>query len=729
MAGFNAESLSGGVQAGGIAVVTVDVPKRPHNVLNPQVMRELEDAFDWAAADSAVKLLVICSKKEAGFFAGADVQQFTTVQGPAEATALAGAGQRLFDKVAALRMPVIAVIHGVCLGGGLELALACDYRVAVDLPTTQIGFPELKLGLLPGWGGTQRLPRVVGVERAIGMILQSKQLNATEALRIGLVDAVQKTREEALSFASGALAERARTEGKRPKNGPPMHSWRQRLVESNPLGRWLLFRGAERMVRRRTPDDMPAPLETLLAIRVGLAKGMAEGLKYEREAIGRLATTPACRNLVTLFFMMENARKPPAASENNGIPAIRRVGIVGAGTMGAGIAQLAAVKGFDVVIQEVDEAALTTGVRKVEDLLLKAAGRGLISAEEARRRFAAIGKTTKWEGFADLDLVIEAVVEDVHIKRSVFQELEKRTKPQAILATNTSSLSVRELQQGLSRPDRVGGLHFFNPVHKMPLVEVVQAPATSESVAQALTGWAAAVGKTPVLVKDSPGFVVNRILMPYLNEAVLLAASKTGIEQIDHVMRRFGMPMGPFELMDQVGLDVGAHIGRTMEPHFGRRFPPNPAFERMTQRGWLGQKSGVGFYRYQGKKKQVNQDVMTASIFPHEGGGTGSTNPAEIRDRMVLLMVNEAAACLEEGLAASADVVDLAMILGTGWAPHRGGPLRYADDRGPKEIVSALEDLAKRYAVRFEPCTEIRRRAEKGEPFYNQRLELQTVGK
>jgi 3-hydroxyacyl-CoA dehydrogenase/enoyl-CoA hydratase/3-hydroxybutyryl-CoA epimerase len=729
MSDFQLESLSVEMRKGGIALLWLDVPDRPFNVLNPKVIGDLEQTFDRLGKDPAVKLLAILSRKSTGFLAGADLHEFTGVQGPAEATAMSARGQRLFDKLANLPMPVVAVIHGVCLGGGLELSLACDYRIAVDQPGTKLGLPEIKLGLLPGWGGTQRLPRVVGIERAIQVILQSRELNAPDALRWGLVDAVSPTQAEALALISRELGGRFIHQGKRPKKGPPLRTGRQWLLESNPLSRKLLFRGAERVVKQRVPDDMPAPLEALRAIRIGMSQGMDAGLKYEHEAIGRLATTTAARNLITLFFLMEKARKPSDAPAEAALPC-RKVGVVGAGTMGAGIAQLAAVKGCQVVVQEINDAALAAGVKKIEDLFQKAVERKVMSADDARQKLAAIGKTTTWEGFGDTDLVIEAVIEDLDKKREVFRELERRTRPQTILATNTSSLSVTALQQGMNHPERIGGLHFFNPVHKMPLVEVIRAPETTESVGTVMARWAAALGKTPVVVKDSPGFVVNRVLAPYMNEAGLLVTEGMPVEDIDRVMRRFGMPMGPLELLDTVGLDVAAHVAKVVGPAFAGRLTPHPALELMGQKGWLGQKSGAGFYRYAGKKKRVNTEAL--STLP---GGDRPAKPAgekerrDARERMVLLMVNEAAACLGEGLAPTADVIDLAMIFGTGWAPHRGGPLRYADDRGAADIVKAMVDLTRRFGPRFEPCAELRQRAQTGAKFYDFLAELLPAGK
>ncbi|HEV3260008.1 MAG TPA: 3-hydroxyacyl-CoA dehydrogenase NAD-binding domain-containing protein [Gemmataceae bacterium] len=717
MSSFKTNNLRLETQAEAGAVLHLDVADRPVNVFNEQILNELEAALDHVAGLSSLKLLGIRSDKPSGFMAGADLHQFTTIQSAAEATALSAAGQRVFDKLARLPVPTVAVIHGPCLGGGLEFALACDYRLVIDHAKTRLELPEIKLGLIPGWGGTQRLPRVIGLERALHMILGMRSVDARTALRWGLADALAGN-ERDCDVALRSLAGRALQRGKRPKKGLPLLTWRQRLLESTFLGRLLLFRGAERTLHSRVPDDMPGPWEALKAIRIGLTRGVDAGLRFEREAIGRLATTTACRNLVTLFFLMERARKTDAARE--GMSPIRRVGVVGAGTMGAGIAQLAAVKGFGVVVQEVNEAALAAGVEKIEGLFRKAVERGVLSGEVAGEKLAGVGRTTSWEGFADVDLVIEAVVEELDKKRAIFGELSRRTRPDAILATNTSSLSVRDLQEGVQHPERVAGLHFFNPVHKMPLVEVVRAPGTAESVIAALTQWATAVGKTPVVVGDSPGYVVNRILVPYLNEAGILVAEGMPVEQVDRAMRRFGMPMGPLELLDQVGLDVAAHIARTMRPLFGDRLTPHPALEQMCQWGWLGQKSGSGFYHYHGKKKVVNKEALArlrGDVKTEAPASPGQGRDAT--DRMVLMMVNEAAACLSEGLGERADVIDLATVMGTGWAPHRGGPLRYADDRGAADVCKTLQELARHLGPRFEPCAELRQRAASGEPFYS----------
>ncbi|HJT79330.1 MAG TPA: 3-hydroxyacyl-CoA dehydrogenase NAD-binding domain-containing protein [Gemmataceae bacterium] len=708
---FQADNLRVELASDGIAQLWLDVRDRPLNVFNRQVLADLGAALDRVAAESSARLLVVRSAKPSGFLAGADLHEFTAVRSADDAAALSARGQDLFAKVANLRVPVVAVIHGVCLGGGLEFALACDYRLVLDQNGTQLALPEIKLGLLPGWGGTQRLPRVVGLEKSLEMILGSRPVSAQEAVRCRLADALAGSEGE-LPEELERLTRYALSRGKLPKNGLPKHTWRQRLVESNLLGWRLIFGGTERRLRRRVPDDMPAPYEALEAVRTGLMQGPEAGFAREREAIGRLAMTPACRNLVGVFFAREQARKLSAEAKRQVTERVRRVGVVGAGTMGAGIAQLAALRGAEVVIQEVNEAALGAGILKVNALFHKAAERGLLTDAERRQRLAAVKGTVTWEGFADADLVIEAALEDLEVKRALFAEMEEHTRPSAILATNTSSLSVGALQEGLSHPERVAALHFFNPVHKMELVEVGRTPRTSAETVSLLRDWAILLGKTPVVVKDSPGFVVNRILMPYLNEAVLLVGEGMPVEEIDRVMHRFGMPMGPLELLDQVGLDVAAHIARAMGPLFGDRFPPNRAFEQMVEHGWLGHKRGWGFYRYQRKGKKVNEAAVELLR-----QGVSGVSAWEARERMVLGMVNEAAACVGEGLTDRAEAIDLAMILGTGWAPHRGGPLHYADARGPAEVAAALGELARRLGPRFEPSAELRRHAETGQPF------------
>ncbi|HEY7326684.1 MAG TPA: 3-hydroxyacyl-CoA dehydrogenase NAD-binding domain-containing protein [Gemmataceae bacterium] len=703
----------------GALALILDVPGRSVNVLNRQVMADLDTALD-RIAETRAPLLVVRSGKKSGFVAGADLQEFLSIQDAAGAEAVSASGQKLFSKLAAVPMPTVAAISGACLGGGLELALACDYRLVFDKSNTQLGLPEVELGLLPAWGGTQRLPRAIGLERALRVILDRKRLNAAEAFRWGLADALAATESE-LREQLARLAIRAVGEGKRHSGRLPLRTWRQRILESNPLGRRVLFKATERLMRRRVWDDMPAPFEALEAIRTGILDGMAAGFAAERSAAGRLAVSSACRNLISLFFQAQRSDKLPEELRGVQPGEVRRIGVVGAGTMGAGIAQLAAFKGCKVVVQDLSQSALDAGLERIEGLFRKAVERRLLSEPESVERLAAIQGTLKWEGFDNVDVVVEAALENLDAKKAVFRELEARIRPSTVLATNTSSLPVERLQEGLKHPERVAGMHFFNPVHKMPLIEVARAPASSTSALATLMQWSVQLGKTPVLVRDSPGFAVNRILTPYLNEAVILVTEGMTIEQVDRVMKRFGMPMGPLELLDQIGLDIAAHVALSMQPVLAGRFEPNVAFEKMRGAGLLGQKSGRGFYLYGSKKPRINtqaQDLLRAA---KSASPTASLPAAvrvtEARERMVLLMVNEAALGLSEQLAGNAQTLDLAMVLGAGWAPHRGGPLRYADDRGLADVVQSLASLAARHGRRFEPCAELRRRATANDPF------------
>jgi 3-hydroxyacyl-CoA dehydrogenase/enoyl-CoA hydratase/3-hydroxybutyryl-CoA epimerase len=719
MALFEADTLIVERDDDGIVSIKINIPDRTHNVITPGLLADLDAAVDRLAMETRIPLVVVRSGKSNGFLAGADLRQFLQIRDAAGATAMSERGQRLFDKLAALPMPTIAAIHGPCLGGGLELALACDYRLVFDRPDTQLGFPEVELGLLPGWGGTQRLPKVIGLERAFAVILAGKRLKGREAYRWGLADTIAAN-EGQLRASFDQLQAKAMQRGKRDRRSLPLRSWKQWFLESNPLGRRLLFKGAERMVRRKTPDDFPAPLEALEAIRTGVKRGMEAGLAYERAAAARLALSPACRNLIGLFFQREQLKKT-AAEPRSHKPEVRRVGIVGAGVMGAGIAQLAAIKGFEVVVQEVNTMTLGAGILRIEQLFSKAVERGIMTENEAGRRLSMVKGTVEWKGFDTVHLVIEAAVENLDAKRALFRDLELHCRPETVLATNTSSLPVAALQEGLKHPERVAGLHFFNPVHKMPLVEVARAPATGDAAIGLLTRWSVALGKEPVQVKDSPGFVVNRVLLPYLAEAVGLVSEGMKIKDVDHVMRRFGMPMGPLELLDQIGLDVASHVAASMGPVLAGRFEEVSAFEQMRGNGWLGQKSGRGFYTHTGRRPVPNH--LAENLLRADASGASALTKAlsaaarltEARERMVLLMVNEAALALSEGVTTTAADLDLAMILGTGWAPHRGGPLRYADDRGLSEVVKALTGLAERRGRRFEPCADLKRRAETGE--------------
>jgi 3-hydroxyacyl-CoA dehydrogenase/enoyl-CoA hydratase/3-hydroxybutyryl-CoA epimerase len=701
----------------GLATLWIDVAGQRVNVLNRAVLTELGQVVEHLAGLPDLETVILRSPKPSGFLAGADLKEFARIRTAEEAEALSRLGQDVFQKLAELKAITVAVIHGPCLGGGLELALACDYRLAVDLPATRLALPEVELGLVPGWGGTQRLPRTIALEHALTMILTGKQLSAPEAAAWGLVD--RAVSDGGVSGALDSFLSVHRGKARRPRRN--LRHW---LLEANPLGRRLVFRLAHRQLARKAPEDMPAPFEALKTIDLGLSQGMAAGLACERAANARLFTTSAAsRCLIRLFFQREEARKVPAEAKD--LPPLRRVGVVGAGTMGAGIAQLAAVKGCQVAVQEVNEQALAAGMKRIEELLAQAAARQVITPLEWEKIKAGLGRTTTWEGFDQVDLVVEAAVEELAAKQALFRELDRRTPPTAILATNTSSLSVAQLQEGLTHPGRVAALHFFNPVHKLPLVEIAHTPLTCPTTVAALRKWAIMAGKTPVVVKDSPGFVVNRILLPYFHEALLiLLVDGVAAPKIDGPLRKFGMPMGPLELLDQIGLDVAAHVCRALDGAFGARFPQAATWlNDLVKAGLLGKKNGRGFYVYDaGGKARPNPQAQRVAGIQVEHYEPTYPRSQGVRDRLVAAMVNEAARCLEEGLAPDAATVDLAMVLGTGWAPHRGGPLSYADTVGLPAFVERLNVLRQEWGSRFQPCGELQRRAEAGRPFYGEDL-------
>jgi len=703
MSSLSTNTLAVNMSSAGLAFLRIDVQGHAVNVLNSQLLNDLEQALKVVGGETNLKLLVIQSGKRNGFIAGADVHELAGIASADEARRLSQRGQQLMQALADLRVPTLAVIHGACLGGGLELALACDYRLAVDIPATQLGLPEVELGLIPAWGGTQRLPRTIGLERALQLILAGRRLDARRALYQGLVDQLVQEPID-LALTPHPLMDEAMQRGKRTRGQLPLSNWRQRVLESSAVGRRLVFRAFEKILRGRVPDDMRAPWEALEAVRAGLNDGLDAGLRREQEAVGRLAQDNASRNLIGLFLRREEVRKSLGSPDKP----ITRVGVVGAGTMGAGIVELAALKGCEVAVQEVNEVALGAGVMRIASLFQKAQQQGILTEEDFRRNLARIQATIRWEGFDKAELVIEAASEDLAIKRELFKELERRTPAQATLATNTSSLLVGRLQEGMSHPERVVGLHFFNPVHRMPLVEVVRGPKTSARAIERAAQWAAGLGKTPLVVKDSPGFIVNRVLIPYLNEAVLLLLEGMEADRIDHVMVRFGMPLGPLELLDQIGIDVAAHIAKGVEPVFGNRLPAHGAFEIMANRGWLGVKSGRGFYVHKGKRRKVHGEAVTA-LRKQAGrsvafaGLPRAALVQQARERLVLIMCKEAFLCLQEGVADSAEVLDLAMVLGSGWAPHRGGPITHARQRGIDAVTETMKSLAAQVGERFAP--------------------------
>ncbi len=677
----------------GICTLTFDRPGSAANVLDHATLLELDSNLDFIGGSPSVRGLILASAKPTIYLAGADVHALAVLADrPAAAPApeleeLLKLGQSVFTRIDDLAIPTIAAIRGACLGGGCELALACDHRIASSDDATKIGLPETRLGILPAWGGCTRLPRLIGLRAALTMILGGKPLRASEALAIGLVDELVPG-EQVLERAQQRII-----------RGQPEHAVRRFESVKAPLIRAVTMRD----LATRTRGNYPALFEALEVVTRGVGKTIEESLALEREAFLRLASTPAFRNLLRLFMLHERVKKaqPVGATAFPESTPISHCAVIGAGVMGAGIAQWLSARGMSVVLREVNLEQLTCGMTAVSKLYDSAVKRGIMTALEARAGMDRVFPAATDVPLRNVDLVIEAASERAELKKDIFRCLAAQTRPDTVLATNTSALSVTELGAATNCPERVVGLHFFNPVHSMELVEIVAAPGSSPETLARVVKFTQRIGKTPVVVRDSPGFIVNRVLMPYLLEAVQLFAAGVPARDIDEAMLDFGMPMGPLRLLDEVGLDVALHVARTLAEHYPNIVPVPEVLRLMVKAGELGRKSRRGFYVHEGGKAHL---PALHAPHPHMHFTT-----EEFQQRMAMLMVNEAARCLEEAVA-SAEDIDLAMVLGTGFAPFRGGPLRYADGVGCKAVVAALHHLSLR-EPRFLPCALLERLA------------------
>ena len=697
----------------GIAVITFDMPGQPVNMFSTAVRDELHRLLESLREDATVSALVFRSGKPEGFIAGADIDEFVALASKEEAMRLSREGQEMVGRIASFAKPVVVEIHGACLGAGLEFSIAAHYRVATDDPKTQLGLPEVQLGVLPAASGCQRLPRLIGVRAALDLILTGKPVGARLALRLGIIDEVvdPSTRHEAALAAAERLAQGWRPERRGPKGVGAL------LLDRNPLGRRFVYRQARRQVMKRTGGRYPAPLAALEAVQYGLSQGMEAGLRREAELFGELATGDVSRNLVHLFFATRALKKDLGVDvQEDQVRTVDRLGVVGAGFMGAGIAGVAALKTeVDVRLRDTDQARVANGIRAARQVLADRMERGRLAKEDHGRISALISGGVDYSGFELHDMVIEAVFEDAEVKRKVIAELEQAVGDSCIIATNTSTISIGRLQDGAQHPERVVGMHFFSPVAKMPLLEVIRGKDTADWATATAVRFGRRMGKTVIVLKDAPGFWVNRILAPYLNEAGWLLMEGVAIETIDRAMTRFGLPVGPITLIDEVGLDVAAKASTVLHEAFGSRFSPAPAVAALVQAGWLGRKAGRGFFRYKAGKKRGVDTAAYEMIGVHPRGGPP---PEDVEQRLVLTMLNEAARAFSEGVVREARDGDIGAIYGLGFPPFRGGPLRYIDDRGAANIVRDLDRYASRFGDRFAPAEALVEMARSNRKFY-----------
>ncbi len=693
-----------------VATLTFDLPDKKANILNRAAIEELERVVAELASRADIGCLLLVSGKPKIFIAGADIEEIRGVTDPQVAIEACHRVHRLYSEWERLPYPTVAAVRGTCLGGGTELALACTYLLVSDRADLRIGLPEIKLGILPAWGGCTRLPRRIGIAAALDIILQGKAVPGRTAFKLGLADALLP--DAAFERLARDFALGHRGEKRRPRRRRGLGAM---LLEGNALGRAVLFSQARKKTLQATKGHYPAPLRALDVIRTGVARGPAAGFAAEAAAVGELATSAVSKNLVHLFLTMEDTKKAP------GLPGgkareVRSAAVLGAGVMGGGIAQLLADQAnLPVRLRDVAPQALAGGMAHAAALFRKQVERRRLADPEAKRRLALIHPTLQLSGLGGCDLVIEAIVEKLEVKQQTFAELGKLVAPEAILASNTSSLSIDLIARDTPHPERVVGMHFFNPVDKMPLVEVVVGRRTGPAAVNTIVELARRLGKTPVVVRDGPGFLVNRLLCFYMAEALHLLSQGHAIEELDSAMLGFGMPMGPVALVDEVGIDVAIKVAHILAEPFGDRLPPAGGQERIIESGRLGAKNGRGFYRYDGRRRTVPDPEVYALL-----GITArrsEADAAKLVDRMVLPMVNEAARCLAEGVVATPADLDLAMIFGTGFPPFRGGLCRWADQRGLADVVGALERLQAEAGARFAPSAELRE-AQRSGGFY-----------
>ena len=694
-----------------VAVVRIDVPGESANSLRADFAEEFTDCLSKLRDGDGVDAVVLTSGKPGTFIVGADINMLSAVRTADDGAAISRAGQEANDLLESFELPVVAAIDGPCLGGGLEVALACRARVATDSSATRLGLPEVQLGLLPGAGGTQRLPRTIGVQAALDLMLTGRHVDGRRAKKLGLVDdvvpeaiLVEVAGRHALRLAKEG-SEKTRPEGRRLADWFGKEEIQEFALADNPVGRKVLFDQARKKLLAKTKGNYPAPERILDVVRVGLAKGIAAGLEEERRAFGELSVSPESAQLLSIFRATQALKKDSGVKDQTVEPGpVNKVGVLGAGLMGAGIAYVTVANaGAAVRLKDRDYEGALGGMAYVRRLVDKRVKRRRLTRAEADRQMSLVTATIDYRGFRDCDIVIEAVFEDLELKHRVLAEVEAVVHERAIFASNTSSIPISRIAERSARPDRVIGMHYFSPVEKMPLLEIITTDQTSPEVTAACVALGKRQGKTVIVVSDGVGFYTSRILAPFLNEAAFVLAEGVPIDVIDEALTDAGFPVGPIKLTDEVGIDVGEKVGRILRDEFGERLAPPEGTARLLADGRKGRKSGRGFYSYDGDDKNARRvdDTVYAVLGVQP---TKTMDAAEIVERCMLQMVNEAARCLGEGVLRSPRDGDVGAVFGLGFPPFLGGPFRYADALGVTNVVQKLERFRDRLAPRFEPA-------------------------
>lgn len=712
-------------QDNAIAHLVMDVVGDTMNTLKAEFAEQVAEVLAEIKSDTTIKGVVLCSGKKDSFVAGADINMINNCNTKEDVMAMTRQGQMLFSQLEQLNVPIVAAIHGACLGGGLELAMACHARVCSDSDKTALGLPEVQLGLLPGGGGTQRLPKLVGVQTALDMMLTGKQLRPNQALKAGLVNDVVPKSILIQTAESMILLGKVKQANK--SKSAAVSSLINRFLEGTSVGRSIVYKQATKSVLSKTKGNYPAPVKIIDCVKTGMEQSPAKGYQIEAEHFAELVMSQESSQLRQIFFATTEMKKEQGVADV--LPAkIAKAGVLGGGLMGGGIAFVTATKAnIPARIKDINHQGISHALKYSYDLLNKKVKRRFMRKSQMQKQMSMITGCIDYSGFNDVDIVVEAVFENLELKQNMVLEIEKNTKESTIFASNTSSLPIANIAAKAARPENVIGLHYFSPVDKMPLAEIIPhesaAGKTSDQTISTTVAFAKKQGKTPIVVKDKAGFYVNRILAPYMNEAALLLLAGEPIDKIDKALVNFGFPVGPMQLLDEVGIDVGAKIGPILQAELGERFAAPEAFSKLLEDGRLGKKANKGFYLYgkQAKKgfikkgKQVDESIYSLlNVAP-----LGSLSGEQIAKRCTYMMLNEAVRCLDEGIIRNPRDADIGAIFGIGFPPFLGGPLRYIDKIGAQALIAQLRVWSDQYGERYMPCEALITMAENGTKFYS----------
>ncbi|MBM3269096.1 MAG: enoyl-CoA hydratase/isomerase family protein [Candidatus Sericytochromatia bacterium] len=692
----------------GVAIAWLDTPDSRLNIISTALAADFAATLQEIESDAAIKAVVIASAKPDNFMAGADVHEFLTTTSAEAFEKMVRAFHEALDRIAGSRKPYVAAIHGPCLGGGYEMALACHYRVASDDPKTVVGLPEVMMGVFPAGGGCQRLPRLIGVAKALPMILAGQRIKGRKAKKLGMVDLLTTPKGIADTAAKAALQ---LAEGKlRPEREL---GFMDKLFGGPLLG--MVMGQARKETMKKTRGNYPAPLAVLECVETGLRGGFKAGQEAEIRNFGRVAAGPEAKNLIRLFDAMNELKKSPVTAESHKVD---HLAIIGGGFMGEGIAAVS-IGMTPTVVKDIADEALAKCAKNIWKALDKRLKSGSLTRLDRDRNWANLHFTKDYAGLANADLVIEAVFEKLDLKQRVLADTEAAIAPDAVFATNTSALPIGDIAAKALHPERVVGMHYFSPVPKMPLLEIVRGPKTDDQAVATAHKYGSKQGKTCIVVNDGPGFYTSRVLGPLMNEAMLLLEEGADIGALDKAWLDRGWPVGPVALMDEVGIDVAGHVAQDLGKAFaGRMQGQTTVIAKLVDAGYAGRKNNRGFYAYppEGSKKKK---TINADVYQFFGGPNRKPmNTRDMVDRLEVLFINEAVYCLQEGILATPRDGDVGAILGLGFPPFRGGPFRYVDAVGADKLVARMEELAAKHGSRFTPAPLLKEMATAGKVFY-----------